>query len=187
MQKLTFAITTASSHDQDFHQNNLLVQNHNPLATGWQSQRFCLYPQELVLALTPGNCRIQKLQLLAHHFKIPTKIELYCGKTRARLDSGLENGDKSLDVQWFNLGHVGFSDNYESGYKARELKSINIDAQGEFLKIVVYKCYVNTLNLYNQVGIVALNVLGMASDSDYFVKTLSDPTRTLIGVFWDDN
>ena len=96
----------------------------------------------------------------------------------------LHNADSHQDSEiiWHNLGHVDLNDNYDSGYRARELKSINIDAQGEYLKVRVHKCYVNTLNLYNQVGIVALNVLGAPLDSDYFVKTLSDPTRTLIGV-----
>ncbi|EDO38442.1 predicted protein, partial [Nematostella vectensis] len=42
---------------------------------------------------------------------------------------------------------------------ARELKSIHLDAEGQFIKLLVHKNYVNRYNLYNQVGLVAVNVI----------------------------
>ena len=35
-----------------------------------------------------------------------------------------------------------------------------IDSLAHFLKIRIHRCYINKFNLYNQVGIVAINVLG---------------------------
>lgn len=44
--------------------------------------------------------------------------------------------------------------------QARELKSVFLKARGVFMKLIIHKCYINPLNLFNQVGIIALNVLG---------------------------
>jgi hypothetical protein len=47
-----------------------------------------------------------------------------------------------------------------SGHQARELKSVHVNVDAVILRVVVHKCHVNKLNIYNQVGIVALNVIG---------------------------
>jgi hypothetical protein len=39
LQKLAFEIASVSSFDEDFPPEELLIQNHNPLAKGWQSER----------------------------------------------------------------------------------------------------------------------------------------------------
>ena len=41
--------------------------------------------------------------------------------------------------------------NERTDFKARELKSVHVDAEGSFLKLVIHKNFVNRLNLYNQV------------------------------------
>jgi len=48
------------------------------LATSTSVFRFCVYPQELVICLQDTSS-IKKLQLLAHQFMIPSKIEFYVG------------------------------------------------------------------------------------------------------------
>ena len=50
--------------------------------------------------------------------------------------------------------------NEKSGFQARELKSVFVDSITLLLKIVFHRCYVNKYNLYNQVGIVAINCIG---------------------------
>ena len=58
------------------------------------------------------------------------------------------------------LGHLSFDPNTASGHQARELKSVHVNVDAAILRVVVHKCHVNKLNIYNQVGIVALNIIG---------------------------
>ena len=65
--KIPFAVIHASSTDEGYNMKELEI--HNPLVKGWQSSRFCLYPQEIILAFDE-KIRIKKLQILAHQFLI---------------------------------------------------------------------------------------------------------------------
>ncbi|RYG54431.1 hypothetical protein EON66_07145, partial [archaeon] len=47
--------------------------------------------------------------------------------------------------------------------QARELKSVYVDARGSFLKLIIHKCYINPQNLFNQVGLIAINAIGRSS------------------------
>ena len=64
---------------------------------------------------------------------------------------------------------MSLSDNEKTGFKARELKSVQVDAVGVFLKLNIHKNHINKYNLYNQVGLVAINVIG-----DNIRKALED-------------
>lgn len=78
-----------------------------------------------------------------------------------RLDLIPRMEKKSLPVlQFQKLGSVSFDTNATSNYSGRELKSINVDIEGEYLRIVIRQCHVNPFNIYHQVAILALNVLG---------------------------
>ena len=97
--------------------------------------------------------RIHQIQLLSHEYKIATKIELFTGV--------LPPGETSLDRAIMRrLGHLSFDPNTASGHQARELKSVHVNVDAAILRVVVHKCHVNKLNIYNQVGIVALNLIG---------------------------
>ncbi|KAF9277658.1 hypothetical protein BGZ68_009143 [Mortierella alpina] len=68
---------------------------------------------------------------------------------------------KNLPVlQFQKLGSISFDSNAASNYSGRELRSINFDVEGEYLRVVIRQCHVNPLNIYHQVAILALNVLG---------------------------
>ena len=58
-----------------------------------------------------------------------------------------------LLYEFFCLGgsYVSLSDNEKTGYKARELKSVHVDALGTFLRLNIHKNHINKHNLYNQV------------------------------------
>ena len=71
--------------------------------------------------------------------------------------------------------YIELSNNERTNFKARELKSIHVDAEGIFLKLIIHKNYVNRLNLYNQVSIVAINLLG--DDLDKVVTRRSTPVK----------
>nr|XP_045590600.1 centrosomal protein of 104 kDa-like [Procambarus clarkii] len=149
--KLGFQVTQASSEDEGGRAKELLQQG--PGVKGWVSSRFCLYPQELVFQLRE-RCHLSKVQILAHQHLIPEKVELHIGDVKEGKDATLFNAKFAL------LGYVALSDNQHSQFRARELKSVTVECTGTFLKLLLHKNHVNRINLYNQVGLVAINLLG---------------------------
>ena len=69
-------------------------------------------------------------------------------------------GSDYFNCQFSRLGYLSLDSNERSNFKARELKSVYLKARGSFLKLLFHKSHVNTLNLYNQVGLIAINILG---------------------------
>ncbi len=61
---------------------------------------------------------------------------------------------------FFNFSYVELSANQRTDFKARELKSVHVDAEGSFLKFILHKNFVNRQNVYNQVGLIAINIIG---------------------------
>ena len=49
------------------------------------------------------------------------------------------------------LRYVSLCDNEKTGCKARELKSVYVDAAGQFLRLVFHQNHANKYNIYNQV------------------------------------
>lgn len=74
VKKLSFLIEDCSGSSPDNTVQELLV--HNQFSTGWVSEKFCSFPQHISIRLQGGIHRILKIQILLHHYKIPTKIEL---------------------------------------------------------------------------------------------------------------
>ncbi|KAG9064156.1 hypothetical protein KI688_003343 [Linnemannia hyalina] len=69
-----------------------------------------------------------------------------------------DNQKKKLPVlQFQKLGSISFDSNAASNYSKRELRSINFDVEGEYLRVVIRQCHVNPLNIYHQ---ATLNILG---------------------------
>ncbi|XP_023193546.1 centrosomal protein of 104 kDa isoform X1 [Xiphophorus maculatus] len=154
--KTEFTAVTSSSHEDNFSAKELMV--HAPTVSGWRSSRLCSYPQHLTLQLAE-RCRIRKLQLLAHQYMIPAKVEFHVG------DSLPEASPPGFPGQFHRLGYVSLSDNEKTGFKARELKSVHVDAVGTYLRITLHRNHANRYNRYNQVALVAINVLGDLLDS----------------------
>ena len=59
--------------------------------------------------------------------------------------------------------YVSLSDNEKTGFKARELKSVQVDAVGVFLKLNIHKNHINKYNLYNQVGLKVMTWVSKVS------------------------
>lgn len=156
--KVPFQVVYSSSADDNHLEKELEL--HSPTTKGWQSSRFCLYPQELVL-LMKEPIRVRKLQLLSHQFMISSKVEVLISKVPAGQPPSL------LTSKFKRLGYVGLSDNENTDFKARELKSIHLDAEGHFVKLILHKNHVNKYNIYNQVGLVAVNVIGDRLNTPY--------------------
>ncbi|MEQ2269459.1 hypothetical protein XENORESO_004818 [Xenotaenia resolanae] len=140
--KTGFTVVNSSSHEDNFSAKELMV--HGPTVNGWRSSRLCSYPQHLTLQLVERS-RIRKLQLLAHQFMIPAKVEFHVG------DSPPEASPPGFPGQFHRLGYVSLSDNEKTGFKARELKSVHVDAVGTYLRITLHRNHANRYNHYNQV------------------------------------
>jgi len=149
--KLEFQVVHVSGYDSNHGPRELEI--HSPVTKGWQSQRFCVYPQEVVLRLTePAN--LKKLQILSHQYLVASKIEIFAGMPA---DS---NTPSLLNCKFNRLGYISLSDNDGTNYKTRELKSVNLNVICHFVKFVIHKNHVNIHNLYNQVNIIAINLIG---------------------------
>uniref|UniRef100_A0A4W6G9A7 Centrosomal protein of 104 kDa n=1 Tax=Lates calcarifer TaxID=8187 RepID=A0A4W6G9A7_LATCA len=140
--KIGFIVVNSSSHEDNFTAKELMV--HAPTVNGWRSNRLCSYPQHITLQLVERS-RVRKLQLLAHQYLIPTKVEFHIG------DSLPEASTAGFPGQLRRLGYVSLSDNEKTGFKARELKSVHVDAIGTYLRITFHKNHVNAYNHYSQV------------------------------------
>lgn len=75
--------------------------------------------------------------------QISSKIEVYIG-----LPDGEADPSKCA---WKRLGYMSFDDNQRSSHQARELKSVHVNTHAFMVRLVVHRCHVNKLNIYNQV------------------------------------
>ncbi|XP_069550174.1 centrosomal protein of 104 kDa [Brachyistius frenatus] len=157
--KIGFIVVNSSSHEDNFNAKELMV--HAPTVNGWRSSRLCSYPQHVTLQLVERS-RVRKLQLLAHQYLIPAKVEFHIGDTLP------ETSPPGFPGQLRTLGYVSLSENERTGFKARELKSVHVDAIGTYLRITFHRNHVNCYNHYNQVALVAINVLGDSLDGNAF-------------------
>ncbi|NXC18175.1 CE104 protein, partial [Corythaeola cristata] len=153
--KIGFTVVSSSGHEDGFSAKELMV--HAPTVNGWRSPRLCQYPQEVVLQLVE-RCRIRKLQLLAHQYMISSKIEFYISESLPEYFAPYQS------ERFHRLGYVPLSDNEKTDFKARELKSVYMDAVGQYLKLIFHKNYVNKYNVYGQVALVAINIIGDPAD-----------------------
>jgi len=131
---------------------------HKKTTKGWQSERFCKFPQTLILQLERKS-DIKHIQILSHQAKISRKIEIFVGKGPQQIDQD-EIDWQQNQIKWQQLGYLNLNNNERSQWRVRELTSVYINCQGNYLKFLLNQGHVNSLNLYNQVGVVALNVLG---------------------------
>lgn len=70
------------------------------------------------------------------------------------------SGDTYRHAVFKRLGYLTLDSNERSSFRARELKSVYVDAEASFVRLVVHKPHTNQHNLYSQVGFIAINVVG---------------------------
>eukprot|EP00929_Paragymnodinium_shiwhaense_P091716 TRINITY_DN51624_c0_g2_i1.p1 TRINITY_DN51624_c0_g2~~TRINITY_DN51624_c0_g2_i1.p1 ORF type:complete len:893 (-),score=187.50 TRINITY_DN51624_c0_g2_i1:79-2757(-) len=149
--RLKYKIVRVASEDPEYPASELL--QHSSQTVGWQSARFCDYPQELILQFeTPVHLR--QVQFLSHQSKIASKIELFTAQPQSGQAPRLES------AEFKRLGYLSLDPNERSQFQARELKSVYVDVSAQYLRLLLHKCHVNKFNIVNQVGLVALNCLG---------------------------
>lgn len=136
-----------SSQDEEYLAAEL--NSHSPQTRGWQSFRYCEYPQELGFEIEGGVSKVTQVQLLSHQSKISTKVEIFIG-----------NGPDYHSAKFKRLGYLSLDSNERSGYQARELKTVYVESEGRFIRFILHQCFLNKYNMFQQVGIVAVNFLG---------------------------
>ena len=151
------------SHPIDSLLNNNNNNNKNPQG-GWVSNRYCTYPQEILIQF-PTMVNIRQINILINECKIPKMIELInCIPIGEKNKFIINNNNISKiipsEFMYENIGFIKLSTNIESNYKARELRKIYINVNTEYIKLRIHNNYPNTLNMFCQVGIVSLNFLG---------------------------
>ncbi|CAO3698999.1 unnamed protein product [Rhizopus stolonifer] len=159
---LPYQVAHCSSWDEAYSPEQLVKSNFgNELFSekckGWQTTKYPEYPQDLILHLLSGPARIQKIEILSHHFKIATKMDVYIGSIK---EDCIPDTDEELMIEFTRLGFVRFDNNAGAQFRARELKSIKTNMDGEYVRLVIRNCHSNNLNVFNQVGIHALNIQG---------------------------
>jgi centrosomal protein CEP104 len=150
--KLKFRVVFCSSEDTEFPVTELL--KHGPQSKGWQSSRFQDFPQIIIFQFI-CPVQIQQLQFLSHQSKISSRIEIH-----TYMPESLTNVPPIEQFKWNRLGYLSLDNNEKSGFQARELKSVFIESKALYLKIGLNKCHVNKYNMFNQVGLIAVNALG---------------------------
>ena len=142
--KLRFKVCYCSGEDPDFPASELNA--HTPHTRGWQTPRFCEYPQEIGIQFASVS-DVQQLQVLSHQSKIATRIEIFVG-------TAVEGDPRPAysRAKFKRMGYVSLDPNERSNFQARELKTVQFNANGLFLKLVIHKCSVNRLNIYSQVS-----------------------------------
>ena len=161
---LDYSFISFSSQDPAHPINSIKNDLNRPLNEGWLSNRYCAYPQEILIKF-PYEVNIRQLNILINESKIPKKIELINCIPVGRNNKILINGDKDIklipsEFMYENIGYINFSSNAENNYKLRELRKIYINVNCEYLKFKIHQNHNNDLNIFCQVGIVALNVCG---------------------------
>ncbi|KAG0086432.1 hypothetical protein BGZ93_000117 [Podila epicladia] len=182
-QRLHYEIQMASGWDAGFPPEELVGLMQTSSGKGWHTPRFCQYPQDLVLRFSCGRCRIRKIQILSHHYKIASKLDFWMGSRKGVQDVNIGqvsgpypnedkfgdqyasdgenyyNEDGEIDLmpreevpkrlpvlQFQKLGSISFDSNAGSNYSGRELKSINFDVEGEYLRVVIRQCHFEIVN-----------------------------------------
>ena len=161
---LDYDFISFSSQDPKHHVNSIKSNLTGQLGEGWLSNRYCAYPQEILIKF-PTEVNIRQLNILINESKIPKKIELINCIPVGKKNKILINGDKNIklipsEFMYENIGYINFSSNAENKYKLRELRKIYINVNSEYLKFRIYQNHNNDLNIFCQVGIIALNICG---------------------------
>ncbi len=107
-----------------------------------------------------GIVNLREIQLLAHQYKIPRRVELFVyhpipGEPQPAIVD--ETILESLEFR--RVGHVSFDPNERTKFASRELKSVYVDFLASMLKLQIDKCFANKLNNFRQAGIVSLRCM----------------------------
>ncbi|TYZ61961.1 hypothetical protein PybrP1_008981 [[Pythium] brassicae (nom. inval.)] len=119
---------------------------------------FCEYPQELVFRVNRGiPTPLDSLHILAHHTKIPTRIEVFTSSSPAAATA--HRDDTREPAEFRRLGYVTLQSNEATGFSVRELKIVHLQRRERvtLVRLVLHRCHTNNKhNLFQQVGLLSV-------------------------------
>ena len=174
---LEYNFISFSSKDPSHPINSLQQTQNSQNNEGWLSNRYCTYPQEIMIKF-PTEVNIRQINILINESKIPKKIELINCIPIGKRNKFLMNSEKKVNLipsefMFENVGYINFSSNAENKYKLRELRKIYINVNSEYLKFKIHQNHNNNLNMFCQVGIVALNIFGQKREKKLKLRKIS--------------
>ena len=130
---------------------------------GWRSADAPRCPIEIGLQFE-GRVAVRSVSLTSHQHLIPSCVELLCGSVVQRSSAASSNATHTqadyATATFQRLGFTRLDTNERSGYRAREVKTVHVDATGHFLKLLIHEAHANPLNPQRQVSLVQVRVEG---------------------------
>ncbi len=156
--RLQYRISHISGEEPGHSASELLNLNS---VVGYQSPRFAVFPLELIVQFNQG-VQVDSIQIMAHQFKIAQSIDVHLGSEEGFLE----------------LGTIEFDNNMRHNFSVKELKTVQISKQCQYLKLLINRNHTNKLNIFNQVGIMMLQVYGTPVHEDSFLRNIK---KTRVG------
>ena len=166
--RLTFEVVKKSS---EYHRNpasnlELKVLSRDPFHVsnkGWLSERYGKGYQSLTFKLSQLST-LKRMRIVSHEHCISKKIEVSIGV-----------GNNSSSATYRVAGHIFFSSNRQTGWKAREEKVVSMDdATANFVKLRLFECHPVKQNTYGQIGIVLIELEGIKGGGTDAMETVKD-------------
>ena len=165
-QILKYTIIGASSKDPDHPLEK--ISSNNP-QDGWQSARFCSYPQEILIKF-PYPVHIRQINLLFHETLISSRIDIYHFFPKKYNDLLIDYNSLTFD----KIGFIIPDSNSRTDYQCREYKRISIAENCTYLKLVFQKNIHNIYNPFNQVALINLQCFGFIYSEDNLQEIFKD-------------
>ena len=153
--KLKYKILAISSTESDSDSSSSSSLRPQPIINfenPWSSNRFCAYPQKIILKFeTPVN--LNQIIIISHEKRISQKItfSIFC----PQLDDPVFS-----KVILNEIGYINLNQNMASNYQVRELKKIFVNVKCLFLRMELDQNYINDYNPYHQVSLINLEFYG---------------------------
>ena len=155
--KLNFRVINITSKEED-NTINPKVKFSKLLQKGgyeWVSERFCSYPQEIIIQFdSPVN--LSQINLLCNEKKTAKHL-IFHSFCPDEFDDKKYNYN---EIEFQYIGFVDLNDNKDVNYQVREYKKVFINIKTLFLKIILDINYINNYNKFQQVGIKNIECLG---------------------------
>lgn len=151
-QLLDYIIIGASSEDP---RHRITQISSSTPDDGWQSVRFCSYPQEILIKFN-YPVHLRQVNLLFHETNIPSKVDIYHFFPKNYKDFLTDYNSLVFD----KIGYIEPDSNSHTNYQCREYKRVSLAENCTYLKLVFHKCIYNIYNPFNQVALINLQCLG---------------------------